>query len=361
MDIDVRRLRRDLLAFYDRGKRDLPWRRDADPYRVLVSEFMLQQTRVETVVGYYARWLQRFPDVLTLAEAPEDQVLKAWEGLGYYRRARSLHASARMIRDRWAGAVPSRLDALRALPGVGAYTAGAVASIAFGRTVAAVDGNVRRVLARWFDVETPGDRWLDRTATGLVDPQRPGDWNQALMELGATVCTPRSPSCASCPVAWACRARMNGTVESRPMRPARKAPRKAMLVLAILRDPDGAVLLERRAPGGLLAGMWAIPERELGPGEDADDTVRELARSLVDPCGADFVEAVASLVPLSPVKHRFTHIEATYLPWVVPVRERGSPEGGEAERRVCAQREDVASLALPVAQRMILEAASRSA
>ena len=190
-------IRRALLEHYDSTARDLPWRRDSDPYRVLVSEVMLQQTRVETVKGYYVRWLERFPSVETLASAEEDEVLKAWEGLGYYRRARNLRRAALQLREVHGGVVPETYAALRELPGVGEYTAGAVASIAFGVVVPAVDGNVRRVLARLFDVETPRAPWLRSMATSLVDNERPGDWNQALMELGATQCTSRAPRCGS--------------------------------------------------------------------------------------------------------------------------------------------------------------------
>ncbi|MCA9738487.1 MAG: A/G-specific adenine glycosylase, partial [Gemmatimonadetes bacterium] len=166
--------------WYDRARRDLPWRRTSDPYRVWVSEVMLQQTRVETVIPYYERWLERFPTVSALATADLDDVLPLWKGLGYYSRARNLHRAAQAVLERHGGEVPAEPDALRALPGVGAYTAGAVASIAFGRPEPLVDGNVRRVLSRWYDLEAPGDREVWALARDLVDPERPGDFNQAL-------------------------------------------------------------------------------------------------------------------------------------------------------------------------------------
>ena len=205
-------LRRALLDHYDRTARDLPWRRETDPYRIWVSEVMLQQTRVETVVGYYGAWMERFPDLDTLAGADADDVMKAWEGLGYYRRARNLHRGAAVVRDSLGGAVPGSYAALRDLPGVGDYTAGAVASIAFGEVVPAVDGNVRRVLARLYDVAEPKPAWLRRTAAEWVDADRPGDWNQALMELGAVVCTPAKPNCDVCPVSSGCAALAAGTI-----------------------------------------------------------------------------------------------------------------------------------------------------
>jgi len=191
--------RRALLDHFDRTRRALPWRSERTPYRVMVSEFMLQQTRVETVIPYYERWVRRFPGWDALAGAEEEEVLGEWTGLGYYRRARNLHRTARVVRERFGGALPEDSEALKRLPGVGEYTAGAVSSIAFGRVVPAVDGNVRRVLCRLFDLEAPTASRLREAAAGLVDPERPGDFNEAMMELGATVCTPRSPGCAGCP------------------------------------------------------------------------------------------------------------------------------------------------------------------
>ena len=197
---DIPGFRRALLGHFDRSRRALPWRSERTPYRVMVSEFMLQQTRVETVIPYYERWLRRFPGWEALADAGEDEVLRAWTGLGYYRRARNLHRAARVVRERFGGELPKEPAALKRLPGVGEYTAGAVASIAFGRAVPAVDGNVRRVLCRILDVAAPTAGRLREEAARLVDPGRPGDFNEALMELGATVCTPRAPGCGGCPV-----------------------------------------------------------------------------------------------------------------------------------------------------------------
>ncbi|MDX1661748.1 MAG: A/G-specific adenine glycosylase, partial [Gemmatimonadota bacterium] len=212
----VEAIRRRLLDHYDREKRDLPWRGETDPYRVWVSEVMLQQTRVESVVPYYLDWIERFPDVEALAAADRADVLRAWEGLGYYSRARNLHDAARIVAERFDGAVPDTAGTLRELPGVGAYTAGAVASIAFDRPEPAIDGNARRVLARLFDVEKPTPARLRRIADDLVPRDRPGDFNQAIMELGATICAPRSPACGSCPLAPRCESLANGTVDRRP-------------------------------------------------------------------------------------------------------------------------------------------------
>lgn len=345
--MDRPRLRATLLAHYDRHKRALPWREADDPYGILVSEIMLQQTRVETVVTYYRAWMERFPDVRSLAEASEADVLKAWEGLGYYRRARSLRSAAVMIRERFGGVCPDTVEELRALPGVGEYTAGAVGSIAFGLRVPAVDGNVRRVLSRWFDEADPSAAWLREVAAELVDPQRPGDWNQALMELGATVCTPRTPRCEACPVAWACAARQAGTVAERPAPARARAPRPATFALAVLRAPDGGILMERRPSDGLLGGMWALPEVEVDDGgEGALDAARRLAESV----GVSAPASAWRMLP--PVRHRFTHIDATYLPWLLeldllrplPAEVDGRWVDGAGRR----------ALAVPVAQRAIL-------
>ena len=219
---------------------------------------MLQQTRVETVIPYYERWLERFPHVQALADAPLDDVLKQWEGLGYYSRARHLYQAARIVRERHQGQIPASYDALRALPGIGAYTAGAVASIAFAQPRSAVDGNVRRVLARVLDQADPSPAIVEQAATLLLDPARPGDFNQALMELGATVCTPRAPRCESCPVESLCRARAHDTVALRPARkPAKPLPFE--IVPTLIAERDQQVLLAKRPERGMLAGLWEFP------------------------------------------------------------------------------------------------------
>lgn len=369
MNPDLDRLRADLLSFYDRRRRDLPWRGESDPYRILVSEVMLQQTRVDTVMGYYEPWLERFPDVEALATADEADVLKAWEGLGYYRRARNLHAAAREVRERFDGRIPTTVEELRALPGVGEYTAGAVASIAFDHVTPAVDGNVRRVLARWHDVPDPTARWLRDIAGALVDEDRPGDWNQALMELGATICMPRGARCEVCPVAWACAARAAGTVDDRPARKAKPAPREAVYALAVLQAPDGSVLLERRPADGLLGGMWAFPEREVANTDDARDVATEIAVELLRAAAVEPAGRLSEPRSRPPVHHRFTHIDATYRPWLFEVEPNGgkrtgnapfepvSPSAGSIDGRElrwanAVEREE---MALPVAQRVVLE------
>lgn len=245
----------DLLNWYDLNKRDLPWRGARDPYRIWLSEIMLQQTQTETVKGYYARFLERFPTVEALSAAPEDEVLKLWEGLGYYSRARNLHAAAKAVAAA-GGAFPSDAAGLRRLPGVGPYAANAIASIAYAEPVPALDGNQARVLSRvlaWEPaLKTPFD--LLAPALALISRERPGDYNQALMDLGATICTPRQPGCDRCPVARHCRALGEDAVQDFPRRTAPVAKRLQDWTILLL-YADGRPLVRRR-PRGLLGGLY---------------------------------------------------------------------------------------------------------
>jgi A/G-specific adenine glycosylase len=279
---------------------------------------MLQQTRVETVIPYYARWLARFPDVHALAQADEQDVLRAWEGLGYYSRARNLHGAARVVRERHDGVLPSDYDTLRELPGVGDYTAGAVASIAFGRAEPAVDGNVKRVLARVYDLESPRPAELRQRAAALLDPARPGDFNQALMELGATVCTPRAPACGDCPIETHCLSRARGTVALRPAPRQRAAVPSYDLITIVALDDERRVLLRRRPPTGLLANLWEFPSTPLTAAADDAAAAAALARELT---GGSAVVTGA----LTPVGHVFSHRRETYHPFVVHVSDTREP------------------------------------
>ncbi|HET7321549.1 MAG TPA: A/G-specific adenine glycosylase [Longimicrobiaceae bacterium] len=302
-------IRAHLLGWYDASRRELPWRTGAgeepDPYRVWLSEVMLQQTRVETVKPYYARWLERFPTLDALAEAPLDTVLKEWEGLGYYSRARNLHRAVREVAERHGGEVPSDPAAFRALPGVGRYTAGAVMSIAFGHEEPVVDGNVRRVLARLTDEPAPSDADLWRAAEALVPGERPGDLNQALMELGATVCTPRAPACAACPLREHCAAFAAGTQEGRPLPKKQKPlPHEHQAVAVVERD-DGALLLARRPVDSRLGGLWEFPGTLRRPAESTAEAAERGVRETLA------LEVVAG-EPVGAVDHTFTHVRVTY-------------------------------------------------
>ena len=252
-----------ILSWYDQGHRDLPWRRTQDPYRIWISEIMLQQTRAETVVSYYERCLARYPTVQDLASAPEEELLKAWEGLGYYSRARSLQKAAKEIVARYGGQLPADLEKLRALPGIGDYTAGAIASIAFGIPAAAVDGNVERVLCRWDaikdEVGTPAvRRQIAARAQALVPPDRPGAFANAMMEMGATMCTPKNPKCLLCPVREGCMGFAQGIAQELPRKAKKKAQRvenRAVLLVFC----DNRVLIVKRQEK-LLGGLFVFPD-----------------------------------------------------------------------------------------------------
>lgn len=281
---EIARIRRGLLQWYRRHKRDLPWRRTADPYGIWISEIMLQQTRVAAVIPYYERFLASFPDVAALASAREQDLLGSWAGLGYYSRARNLQKAARRITE--LPRFPSEYSEIRALPGIGDYTAAAVASIAFGQPHAALDGNVLRVLSRLAaergDVQSPVvRRRLGEIAAKLLDRRFPGDFNQAMMELGATVCLPKQPLCADCPIGKYCCARQQGIEKELPLRGGRKgASQRAVRLLAI--EKNGNLMLWRRPPESRrLAGFWELPESEQIPDARVQETAGQFRHTIV--------------------------------------------------------------------------------
>ncbi|RMG92433.1 MAG: A/G-specific adenine glycosylase [Zetaproteobacteria bacterium] len=258
-----------LPAWYKEQARDLPWRRTCDPYAVWISEIMLQQTQVSTVIPHYLRWLKRFPDVHTLSRASEDAVLKAWQGLGYYRRARWLHKAARRIIEQHGGLFPTSLEDIQALPGIGRSTAGAIASICFGIPAPVLDGNVRRVLQRWTGRNTMTERELWPLAQKHVDgADDPGTWNQAMMELGATVCTPRMPKCDSCPVCDFCASKNRDPSLTAG---SRKSPRPRMDLhwrIHLHLDANRGLWLIRRSEHSIWSGLWSPPISEMGQAPD---------------------------------------------------------------------------------------------
>ncbi len=333
----------DLLAWYDHSARSLPWRGERAPYRIWLSEVMLQQTQAETVKGYYARFLTAYPDVAALAAADEQAVLKLWEGLGYYSRARNLHAAARIVAGELGGAFPDSAEGLRKLPGIGPYAANAIASIAYGEPVPALDGNQARVLSRvlaWEEiVRTPFD--LLSPATALMDRVRPGDYNQALMDLGAAVCTPKSPKCDACPVAGHCRAfAEDAALEYPHKRPPTVKKQQDRTILLMY---ENGKLLVRRRPKGLLGGLYEFVAVE-GHFDDGADLVATLE-------DRGFA-GVRLIRPLPEAKHVFTH-----LVW----RMRGlqaecdaAPEGYAA-----VDREQLATLPFPSALRTYREIAGK--
>jgi len=297
-----------LLAWYRREKRQLPWRGLSDAYPVWVSEIMLQQTRVETVIPYYERWMQRFPTLAALASASQQEVLSVWEGLGYYSRARNLHQAAQVVMERFGGQVPRDPLLLRSLPGVGAYTAGAIASIAFGLDEAALDGNIRRVLARVFAVRIParspqGERQLWQLARENLPAGQAGDYNQALMDLGASLCTPRAPRCLLCPLLEMCQGHELGIQESLPVHSPRAAVPHLTVAAAVLRR-NGTVLIAQRPPKDLLGGMWEFPGGTLESGETLEEGLsREIHEELGTTLQIDR--------PFGVYNHAYTHFSVT--------------------------------------------------
>lgn len=332
-----RRLSSRLLKWYRLHKRTLPWRdrQGNDPYAVWVSEIMLQQTRVEAVIPYFEKWMKLFPNVRALAEASEQTVLNAWEGLGYYSRARNLHKAAKIVVEQHAGEVPRALDELRSLPGIGRYTLGAIASIAFGMDVPALDGNIKRVYARIFDIAEPvdtqqGEKILWELAEKHLPKNQAGDYNQALMDLGATICIPKNPRCLICPVMELCKARANGTQHLRPVKSPRKSvPHHIHAAAVCIRRTESppyiSVLLARRPSNGLLGGMWEFPN-----GRITGDPLEELAPALKTGYGLRLGASRRILQkkePLAIVQHGYTHFSVTTYIYVcellsVPADER---------------------------------------
>jgi len=304
----IRRIRAPLLSWYDQHKRDLPWRHTRDPYAIWISEAMLQQTRVETVIPYWNRFLEAFPSVQALAAADIDDVYAVWTGLGYYSRARNLKHAAETIVAEHGGALPDTAEELETLKGIGRYTAGAVASIAFEREAPLVDGNVIRVFARLLGIREDSaakavvDRLWDEAAT-LVVGERPGDLNQALMELGATLCTPRNPSCLICPVREACDAAAVGDAESLPVK-KKKTKQTKMRAVAAWLERDGKILVVRRPEEGLMAGLWELPGGELEAKDEAKECVAEVVQAAV---GLEILDAKG----IGAIEHLFTHRKLT--------------------------------------------------
>ncbi|CAM3618772.1 A/G-specific adenine glycosylase [Marinicrinis lubricantis] len=303
-----------LLAWFRAYQRDLPWRRTKDPYRIWVSEIMLQQTRVDTVIPYYERFLERFPTVEALADAPEEEVLKLWEGLGYYSRARNLQSAVREVRDTYNGVVPDDRQHFSSLKGVGPYTTGAVLSIAYNRPEPAVDGNVMRVLSRYFLIEEDIMKGstrahMEHLIREMIPHDAAGDFNQALMELGALICTPKSPQCLVCPVMEQCTGRLEGKEEQLPIKKKAKAPRPEYRIAAMVGSVEGEkpFLIRQRSGQGLLANMWELPHMEYGKG------MEELSEAGEQEALARHIQAETGLIVkphgfLMNAEHTFSHI-----------------------------------------------------
>jgi A/G-specific adenine glycosylase len=299
---------RRLIEWYALNARSLPWRGLSDPYAVWVSEIMLQQTRVETVIPYFERWLKRFPTLKDLAEASQEDVLKTWEGLGYYSRARNLHKAAGLVMEHFSGQLPRDRKELGNLPGIGAYTAGAIASIAFGQDEATLDGNIRRVLARFFNISdsvksTEGKQKLWNLARDHLPMGKAGEYNQGLMDLGAAICTPRSPACSRCPLEDFCQARALGIQEQLPVGITRPAIPHIIVTAAVI-EREGKVLIARRPANGLLGGMWEFPGGKLEEGENLEEC---LIREIREELGTEIVVDESFGI----YNHAYTHFKVT--------------------------------------------------
>lgn len=346
----IAELRRALLRWFEAHRRPTPWRENPDPYRVWVSEVMLQQTQTTTVIPYFERFIARFPTVQALADAPLEEVLRYWEGLGYYARARNLHRAAQLIAQN-GGQLPTTADRLRELPGVGAYTAGAIASIAFGEPTPVVDGNVTRVLARllWLkgDLKTAAaQNQLWRISEQLIDPQRPGDFNQAIMELGSTVCTPAQPRCSECPISHLCAAYQRGQPTAVP-EPSRRAPTRQAVDVSAVVERDGQFLLMQRPTEGLWGGLWEFP-RATRQGRESLETVALRAAQQVG------VQAEPRSV-LTTVKHTVTYSRIQLYGYLCAWLS-GEAQRGEYIAWVWVAPDELERYPLSVPQRRLAEA-----
>ena len=300
-------LRQALLIWYGEQGRDLPWRRSRDPYAIWISEIMLQQTQVKTVLPYYQRWLTRFPTVTELAQAEQQSVLKAWEGLGYYARARNLHKAAQLIVAHHNGIFPREFEAAIALPGIGRTTAGGILSAAYNLPVAILDGNVKRVLARLVALHRPPAKAINQLwqlSEQILDPQQPRDFNQAIMDLGATLCTRHRPSCLLCPWQTHCAAYRQNLQSELPMTESRAPLPHKQIGVAVIYDNDGRILIDRRKQEGLLGGLWEFPGGKIEPNEAVEDCVKREIKEELD------IE-VAVNDRLITVNHTYSHFKVT--------------------------------------------------
>lgn len=307
-----------LLTWYAAEKRDLPWRRNKIPYRIWISEVMLQQTQIATAIPYYERFLDVFPDVESLARASLEQVLKAWENLGYYSRARNLHKAAKIIMDRHNGRFPDRYSDVKALPGIGEYIAGAVCSIAFNEPVPAIDGNVRRVASRLFAISDPVNERKAQLEIAdimakLVPADNPGDFNQAVMDLGAVICTPKKPSCPSCPARAFCSALQENLQNILPVKTRRTKIPHHQMAAAVIKNDSGEYLVVQRPENGFLGGLWMWPGGRIRDRQDAANELRRLINK-------DYGLEINVLTRIDSINHQYSHFKITLHPFICELR-----------------------------------------
>jgi A/G-specific adenine glycosylase len=305
-DFHIEQFQDDLIDWFTKEQRDLPWRKERDPYKIWVSEIMLQQTRVDTVIPYFHKFMEKFPTLESLAEADEEEVLKAWEGLGYYSRVRNLHAAVKEVREKYGGEVPRSKEQFSKLKGVGPYTTGAVLSIAYGIPEPAVDGNVMRVLSRifliWDDIAKASTRKLfEEMIRVIISRENPSYFNQALMELGALICTPVNPLCLLCPVQAHCRAFHEGVEKELPVKTQTKTTKKVYIHAAVLTNEEGRILIRKRPSEGLLANLWEFPNVELL-------SQTETAQAFAEWISHEHNVVVQSLESIGEFEHVFSHL-----------------------------------------------------
>lgn len=349
-------LRRRLLSWYAVHGRDLPWRRSTDPYAIWVSEVMLQQTQVKTVMPYYQRWLQEFPTIEVLAGADLQRVLKVWQGLGYYARARHLHAGAQFMMERYQGVFPTQLLEVLAVPGIGRTTAGGILSAAFNQALPILDGNVKRVLARLTALQVPPAKVLKQLwqlSEQLLDPLFPRDFNQALMDLGATVCTPRKPSCEVCPWALHCQAYRLNLQTQLPMRESSSPLPHKLIGVAVIWNEQGQILIDKRRQEGLLGGLWEFPGGKIEAGETVEECIkREILEEL-----AIEVEVGKHLITLD---HAYTHFRVTLNVYHCS-HLRGEPQPLECDEIRWVTLDEIDQFPFPKANEKIIAALRLSA
>ena len=351
-----RKIQKTLLGWFDREQRDMPWRDNRDPYPIWVSEIMLQQTQVITVIPYFERWMKSFPTLKKLAGAREETVLKHWEGLGYYSRARNLHKAAKIVVGEHRGQVPNTYDTLIQLPGIGRYTAGAILSIAFDQQVPVLDGNVKRVLSRLFVMQSNGvpsahETRLWETSAELVPGKRPGDFNQAMMELGATVCLPKKPMCLVCPLQRSCEAQQRGEIDKFPA-PKVRAQTKKIEVSAAVITRGGKVYIQQRLHGGLMGGLWEFPGGKRKPDETEEACLqREIKEELGVP--------ITISKKLMTIKHSYTQFRVTlnvfWCPW-----KSGRIRATQCEQWKWVKYEDLNQYTFPAANVKIVKSLMNS-
>ncbi|MDF2557173.1 MAG: mutY [Bacillales bacterium] len=311
--MNINKFQIELLQWYELNHRQLPWRLNKDPYRILVSEIMLQQTRVETVIPYYERFMNWFPTVKDFAEAEEEKILKSWEGLGYYSRVRNLHSAIKEVSEFYEGKIPNTKEDISKLKGIGPYTAGAVLSIAYDKPEPAVDGNVMRVYSRIFkiqeDIAKPATRKIfEKKVHDTISNEDPSTFNQALMELGALICTPTSPKCLICPINDQCQAFIEGIQDQLPIKTKMKKGKTIHYVSVVVENENGELLIQKRASKGLLAGLWEFPNYEIKESET------QISTQLILDFEEQYNGKLIDIKPIGTVKHKFSH-----LTWEVQV------------------------------------------